>query len=420
MKKVKRAQVVLRLVCESVQFAIISLKANRFRTLLSLLGVSIGVFSILIALSVVEGLKRNIQNGLNTLSPNTIIIQRESWEIDPNGEWDWWKYMKRAPITKKEYNYLKESVDDGANMTFFTTSTSNISSHREQFNGANVVYVEHLFEKLFFIPLEQGRWFASNEIDQGGQLCCLGWGIAEALFKGQSPIGEKIRLGGKDIVVCGTISKQGESLTHIFDIDNSIFIPMELGERIDKTTYGGIIAILPSKGGEPSLLISNIRAAMRSVRGLDPSEEDDFAINKMTYLSSAVDELFHTINLVALFIGGFSLLIGGFSIANILFVSVQERMPQIGIQKGLGAKNYVILTQFLTESALLSVVGGLIGILIVLFISLTLGSNSSIPFRFTIWIGFIGIAISLIVGLSSGIIPAYYAAKIEPVKAMNL
>jgi putative ABC transport system permease protein len=220
--------------------------------------------------------------------------------------------------------------------------------------------------------------------------------------------------------VIGVAQRQGESMASIFDIDNSVFIPLGFGEIIGGIGGGGAIAIAPAVGVDPVVVADEVRSLVRSRRGLAPDEEDDFSINRMSYLSDAVDDLFRTINLVGWIIGGFALLIGAFGIANILFVSVRERMPQIGIQKALGAKNYLILIQFLTESAVLSLVGGSLGILIVVIISLFLEGNSPIPFELTVVSVIEGVVIALVVGVLSGLVPAYSAAKMDPVKAINM
>lgn len=418
MKRVKRAQVVLGLVWESVQFAISSLRSNKLRTLLSLLGITIGIFTIVLVLAVIGGLKGNIRSGLDSLGSNTITVQRESWELE--GEWNWWEFAKRPTIEIDDYNYLKRYSETSESITFFSISSGDFSYLREKFTDGNIVSVSTDFEKIFAIGVDQGRWFLPNEQEGRGNLCFVGSGVASALFKGESGVGKRIKVGNFNGEVIGVASPQGESIATIFDIDNSIFVPVGFGEAISGAGGGGAVAIAPKDGTGQQEAIDEIRYLVRRKRGLTPSDEDNFAINRMSYLASAVDEVFRTINLVGWLIGGFALLIGAFGIANILFVSVKERMPQIGIQKALGAGNYMILAQFLSEAAVLSLVGGALGILIVVIISLILGNDSPIPFDLTLLNVVEGLSIALVVGILSGVIPAWSAARMDPVRAMNM
>ena len=418
MKKVKRAQVVLGLVWESVQFAMSSLKGNKFRTLLSLLGISIGIFSIVLVLSVVGGLKSNIREGLSSLGGGTITVQREPWEMQEGD--DWWKLVKRPPVEADDYQFVKHYSRYCEAVTFFTTFTSDASYLRNRYGDANVVPVASDFEKIFSFGIGEGRWFLPEELEGRQRLCFLGAEVAEELFGAGKCVGKRLKLGGFDGYVIGVAQRQGESMASIFDIDNSVFIPLGFGEIIGGIGGGGAIAIAPAVGVDPVVVADEVRSLVRSRRGLAPDEEDDFSINRMSYLSDAVDDLFRTINLVGWIIGGFALLIGAFGIANILFVSVRERMPQIGIQKALGAPNYLILVQFLAESAALSLVGGSLGILIVVIISLFLEGNSPIPFELTVVSVIEGVVIALVVGVLSGLVPAYSAAKMDPVKAINM
>ncbi len=418
MKNVNRARVVLGLVWESVQFAISSLRSNKLRTLLSLLGVTIGIFTIVLVLAVIGGLKGNIRGGLDSLGSNTITVQRDSWEME--GEWNWWEFAKRPPVEIDDYTYVKRYSENFGAITFFSISNGDFSYLREKFTDGNIVSVTTDFEKIFTVGVDQGRWFLPNEQEGRGNLCFLGAGVASALFRGESGVGKRIKVGSFNGEVIGVATPQGESIATIFDIDNSIFVPIGFGETICGAGGGGAIAIAPKKGTGQQETIDEIRYLVRRKRGLPPSEGDNFAINRMSYLSGAVDEVFRTINLVGWLIGGFALLIGAFGIANILFVSVKERTPQIGIQKALGAGNYMILAQFLSEAAVLSLVGGALGILIVVIISLILGNDSPIPFDLTLLNMVEGLLVALVVGILSGVIPAWSAARMDPVKAMNM
>jgi putative ABC transport system permease protein len=417
---VKRAHVVLRLVWESVQFAVSSLKGDKFRTLLSLLGVTVGIFLIVLVLSVISGLKKNIEDGMDSLRSNTITVQREPWDIPQGEEWNWWKYAKRPPVDISDYEYILQNSTLCGNLAFFTTAKADMNYFREGFSGGDVVCVKGDFGELFSIESFLGRWFSQEELHGGQSVYFLGADVAESLFGEEPPVGKRIKVKGVSGVVIGVAPRQGESMAQIFDVDQSVFVPYGFGERIFGPGSGGAIVMNPKSDTDQEALAYHTRELMRSHRRLSPAEEDNFSINKMTYLTSAVEDIFRSVNLAGWIIGGFALLIGAFGIANIMFVSVRERMPQIGIQKGLGAPDYIIMTQFLSESAVLSFIGGGFGILIVLIISLILGKNSAVPFDLNAGIVAKGMLVALLVGILSGIIPAYSAARMEPVKAMNL
>lgn len=410
-KGVKRAGVVLGLVWESVRFAVSSLRTDKFRTTLSLFGVTVGIFSIVLVLSIVDGLKNNIRRGMDSLGGNTITVQREPWDLSDEQGWDIRKYMKRAPIDVGEYDFLAENLEGAEGVAFFTSFPT--------YDGIDVVCVKGDFDRIFSFGTAQGRWFTPSETAGRQSICYVGAQVAKNLPGGGSPVGTKIKIRDFYGQVIGVAAPRGESLAEIFDIDNSIFVPYGFGETIYGGGSGGAIALVPRDGVGQGELADRVRVLMRNCRRLTPEQEDDFSINRISYLTSAVDELFASVNLVGWIIGGFALLIGGVGIANIMFVSVKERVPQIGIQKALGGPDYMILIQFLSESAVLSLAGGGIGILIVLIISLFLGENSAIPFDLSVWNVVRGLVIALATGGTAGFIPAYSASKMDPVKAIN-
>lgn len=418
-KNVKRAQVVLRLVWESVRFAVSSLKTDRLRTLLSLLGITVGIFTIVLVLSIINGLKENIRVGLNSLDGDVITVQREPWEISQEGEWNMWKYIRRPPIDIRDYEFVSQHLDIPSSQTFFTTFQKGVYYTNKSYKGGEIVSVKGDFDKLFIFDTAYGRWFSPLESNGYMNICYIGGDISRSLFGETSPIGKVLKIGEFPATVIGVAAPQGESIAHIFDFDHSVFVPYGFGERISGEGSGGAIAMCAHNQERQQELIDQTRVLMRSHRRLSPETEDNFSINKMDYLSWAVDDVFRSINTAGWIIGGFALLIGAFGIANILFVSVQERVPQIGVQKALGAWNYIIIAQFLSEAALLSVVGGALGILLVMIISLILGNNSGIPFDLSVTSTMEGVAIALIVGILAGIMPAYKASRMDPVKAIN-
>ena len=252
-------------------------------------------------------------------------------------------------------------------------------------------------------------------------MAILGYNVAQELFGDSYPVGKKVKVKGGSATVVGVLEKQGESMVSIVNTDDAVILPLQFGKTVLASAWGsGMMMAAPAEGVSRDAFIDELRLLLRSCRGLSPSERDDFAINEMTFLLDMLDSVFRGISKAGWIIGAFSLIIGGFGIANIMFVSVQERMNQIGIQKALGAKRYVILTQFMVEASFLSLAGGLTGILLVLLVSLPVNAFShSFTISMSLDNALSGMLISVALGILSGLLPAWKAASLDPVQAIN-
>ncbi|MBL7917554.1 MAG: FtsX-like permease family protein [Bacteroidia bacterium] len=259
------------------------------------------------------------------------------------------------------------------------------------------------------------------ETEGGYQVALIGDKIKEGLFPNEDPIGKQIKVSGFKATVIGTIKKEGESMLG-GSMDNQVIIPFNFGRKFMDTRSENADPTIFAKG-KPN--ISNVELAdelaglLRSVRRLKPPAEDNFALNETSLLSKGFDMLFDIIGKAGWIIGGFSILVGGFGIANIMFVSVRERTNIIGIQKSLGAKNYFILIQFLTESVLLSLVGGIIGLLLIYLITFGATDAMDMEIILTPTNVFLGITVSVLIGVISGFVPAYGASQLDPVEAIR-
>jgi len=267
--------------------------------------------------------------------------------------------------------------------------------------------------------LEAGRYFTPVESHRGNNVAIIGTDIADQLYQGIDPIGKKIKIFGRKLDIIGVTKKEGESVFGDSK-DNRIFIPINYGRSVlDVRNIGSTILVMGKPGISNDRMKDELVGIMRSIRKLPPRADDSFAINETDIISKGFDSLFAVIAMVGWFIGGFSLLVGGFGIANIMFVSVKERTNQIGIQKSLGAKNYFILLQFLFEAIFLSLMGGVVGLLIVYI--LTFFSESMLNFELSLTFAniFLGVVVSALIGLVSGFIPSYQASRLNPVDAMR-
>lgn len=425
MKKfVKELRIVVGLIAESASFAFFSIKSDKLRTFLSLFGVTVGIFSIVAVFCAVDSLKANIMEGVQSFGSDIVYIDRfpMAQEEGEDGEpLQWWDYLQRPEITEENFEYVARNAALAESVVYVIMGNGNASYRRNSYSNAFLVITTDGLENVMSYSLAEGRDFSQMEIRGGSNVAILGYNVAQELFGDSYPVGKKVKVKGGSATVVGVLEKQGESMISIVNTDDAVILPLQFGKTVLASAWGsGMMMAAPAEGVSRDAFIDELRLLLRSCRGLSPSERDDFAINEMTFLLDMLDSVFRGISKAGWIIGAFSLIIGGFGIANIMFVSVQERMSQIGIQKALGAKRYVILTQFMVEASFLSLAGGLVGILLVFLISIPVNAVSE---YFTITLSLdnaiAGMLIAVVLGLLSGLIPAWKAATVDPVRAIN-
>ncbi len=415
----------LRLVLESLGFAWKALKSNLLRTILSLLGVTIGIFSIIAVLTLVDSLEKNIRDSLNFLGSNVIYVDK--WPFTGGNSRDWWKdYLKRPNPSYNEYRFLKANLKNGQTVSIYastgevTIKSKNNGINRIRLNGASLDY-----EKVFEVNVDKGRYFTIDEVEGGRNVVVLGYEVAQALFpKVENPIGNYVKIKNLRFSIVGVVKKEGESFMGFTSNDYSCIIPYDSYRKLYQTGSGRwneIGSHIGLKGFDNDIglveLESEARGAMRVRRGLKPSQKDNFELNRPEAIGNAISGVFDVLGVAGWVIGGFSMLVGGFGIANIMFVSVKERTSIIGLQKSLGAKNFFILFQFLFESIFLSLIGGLAGLFLVWL--LTLAPFGSLQVVLSIKNIVLGLGVSSIIGLVAGIVPAAMAARLDPVIAIR-
>ena len=412
-----------RLLRESFIFSFNAIIANPVRTILSLLGVTIGIFTIIAVLTTVDSLEKSIKDNLSFLGTDNIRVEKWPWDFD-NPSYEWWKFWKRPEPTYREYEFLKEnlssalSVEISTNRGISNVKYLNNSSSVDNLNG--VVYENQFFNDWDFIA---GRFFTQNETIIGLDAVIIGYKIMKDLFRSpENAVGKQIKIKGRSFTVIGVQSEQGESFGGGDSYDRQMSIPFNTFKKMFRVGGKGSNAVIRIKGDskiDPGLvnLEYEVKGLLRAKRGLKPIEEDNFAINRPEYLASFVSIIFGTISIAGWVIASFSILVGGFGIANIMFVSVKERVPIIGLQKSLGAKKYFILTQFLFESSFLSIFGGLIGIFLVFLI--TLPDFGSFDLVISLKNIIIGVTISTVIGVLAGFFPALFASNLDPVEAIR-
>jgi putative ABC transport system permease protein len=415
----------IRLILESLGFAWRALRSNLLRTILSLLGVTIGIFSIIAVLTLVDSLEKNIRDSLNFLGSNVIYVDK--WPFTGGNSRDWWKdYIKRPNPSYNEYRFLKANLKKGQTVSIYastgevTVKSKNNGINRIRLNGASLDY-----EKVFEVNVDQGRYFTIDEVEGGRNVVVLGYEVAKALFpKIDNPVGNYVKIKNLRFSIVGIVKKEGESFMGFTSNDYSCIIPYDAYRKLYQTGSGRwneIGSHIGLKGFESDIglveLENEVRGAMRVRRGLKPSQKDNFELNRPEAIGKAISGLFDVLGVAGWIIGGFSMLVGGFGIANIMFVSVKERTSIIGLQKSLGAKNYFILFQFLFESIFLSLIGGLAGLFLVWL--LTLVPFGSLAVVLSVKNIVLGLGVSSVIGLVAGIVPAAMAARLDPVIAIR-
>jgi putative ABC transport system permease protein len=409
----------LRLLSESFSFAINALRNNKLRTLLSLLGVTIGIFSIIAVLAAVDSMDKKIKEDLSDMDMNTVYLM--NFSFGPS-EVPRWKREQFPKVTYDEFEFLKKSIPSIEKISFnFFARNESVKFESKTVNSIRVKPSTEDFFDIEPIKIETGRLFNGAESNSGSPVIVIGSEVANGLFENTDPIGKKIRLYGQKLTVIGVLKKQGQGMFGDSN-DVAVFFPVNFLRRMygdENDALRAAILIKPEKGIDIEEFKAELAQKLRVHRGVKTGEIDNFFMNVLSGFTDFIDNIVGQMNAIGWGISAFSLLVGGFGIANIMFVSVKERTNLIGIQKALGAKNKFILFQFLFEAVILSLIGGLIGMFLVWIIALILSSTLDFEFVLSASNMLLGSGLAAFIGLIAGIIPAISASKLDPVEAIR-
>ena len=404
-----------RLFVESFVQAWQSLVTNRLRTMLSLLGVMIGIFMITAVFAVSDSLEENIKGIFSSVRSDVLFVEKMPWTF--SSDYPWWKYAVRKDPTLEDAELLSGRLPSARSVAFQTGNMGTLERGSSSFAGARIAAVTLEYLDAIELDIEEGRFFTPREMQAGTPSVILGREIIERLFPGEDPLGQSCVLEGRKLRVIGVLAQEGTSLVGEGS-DALVLMPVPIApQHMNGKASMRIRAIV---GVDLETLKGDVIAAYRPLRRLHPRDESDFAVNEVEMLTSIIDRIFGQLENGVWFIGVFAILIGCFSVANIMFVSVKERTPLIGVQKALGAKRSFVLAQFLTEAVALCIIGAMMALLAVgLLVLLVNATSEGFSLVFGLNRFLLGLGIAVVSGIVAGLAPAMQAARMDPVEAMR-
>lgn len=413
---------IIKVIHESIMQAFQSLFANKLRSFLSLVGITIGIFCIISVKSAVNSLEDNIKEGFTELGTNAVYVEKFPW--NENYEQSYWKYMKRPAPSLSDYEVIKEKSELTKDVTYnIFTGGKTMSYKSSSATGAFIMGAAYEYQSIQKLEIEKGRYFTNLEYNNATNKAILGYELAEQLFQNEEPVGKRVKVFGQKFQVIGVLKKEGESPFNFINFDDVLWLPLTTARRFinirDERTVSRFLMVEAKAEVPLDELKGELAGILRAHRKLRPKEDDNFSLMEMSLLNQVMEGFFRTLNMAGIFIGGFALIVGMFSVANIMFVSVKERTNIIGIKKAIGAKNGIILLEFLIEAVVLCIIGGIFGLLV--SYGLIIGMAKAIDFQMSLSVenAMVGIFISVVVGILSGIIPAFLASRLDPVEAIR-
>ncbi|MCO5230124.1 MAG: ABC transporter permease [Chitinophagales bacterium] len=411
------------LIKESLRLSVQQLLSNKLRSGLSLLGVTIGIFSIITILTSIDALKKDIKGSIDKMGNQVVFVSKWPWTFG-DSDYPWWEYFKRSQATYSDYKKLKTRLSKAESISY----SVEIDDASPEFKGnvidnAKVEGTTQEFVDVFDLDIEKGRFFSTMESLSGNAVAVIGGGLAEELNKSSNHIlGEDIVVWGRKVKIIGIVKKEGQGGLLGMNNDQKIYVPFSYANNVSFLSPDNdnqAIQVRAKQGVSLDDLMFDIQQHMRSVRKLRPKEADDFSLNQLSIVANGFNGIFSVLNIIGWVIGFFALIVGGFGIANIMYVSVTERTNIIGVKKALGAKRSYILMEFLIESIILCLMGGLIGLIFVGILTYPISSMSGMSFELSVKNAAIGLSISILIGLISGYLPAKKAALLDAVEAIR-
>lgn len=405
---------------ESWKIALAQMQSNKTRSMLTALGVIIGIVAVTLMGTAITGIQTGFDKSMAILGDDVLYVSQFPWARVN----DWWNYRDRREI-KTEYaeplNRMIAATPNSNLVTAVPTSNivKNVKRGDNQVTGIFIQGTTADYPQISVVDFNEGRFFNEVETKTAANVCLLGYDVADALFPAESPIGKEVQIGGQQFQVLGVGSRQG-SFLGLFSLDSIVIVPLPTFKKFFSAKSESDVRVKVRDKLKLADAKDELTGLMRRVRALPPEKKNDFNINEQQAFKSTLDPVKNSIALAGLFITGLSLFVGAIGIMNITFVSVKERTKEIGTRKALGARRRTILLQFLIESTSLCILGGLIGLTFAYAMCFGIATAfPSFPVQFSFTLVLIGMFVSVFTGLVSGFAPAWSASRLDPVTALR-
>jgi len=406
---------------ESFRIAITQIRANMMRSVLTALGVIIGIVAVTLMGTAINGIDVGFQNSLAMLGDDVLYVQKWPWgRVD-----DWWNYVNRPLIRPELSDKLNRLIEDAPNSLLqvavpVAARGSSVKTGENQISGVQIIGTTSNYSQTMSADFKEGRLFNETESVGGRQVCVLGFDVAEALFPNSSPLDQSVKISGQPYTVIGVLAKQG-SFLGLFSFDNQVMVPLNAYRKyFSFNSNSSQLRVKVKDKHRMEEAKEELVGAMRRVRGLLPGERDNFTVNQQQAFRDQLDGVTKVIAIVGFFITGLSLFVGAIGIMNITFVSVKERTKEIGTRKALGARRRSILLQFLIEAVSICIIGGVIGLTLTLGLCLGLqAAMPSLPVVYSTGLVLVAMLVSILTGVVSGFAPAWGASRLDPVVALR-
>lgn len=411
-----------RILNESLNQALQQLISNKLRTFLTLLGIIIGIFCVITVLSAVDSLQKNIIKSFQKLGTDVIYIDKFSWAEEPGQSF--WKYMARPYPSLRDLHAIQAKSKLSEKSTYMVFVPGNLVKYQNNYvEGAYLLGITEEYNQVLKLELGDGRYLSSIEFSRGSNQAILGTAVAETLFPNGDGVGKEIQAYGQKFTIAGIIKQEGKSIINVMETDQAILIPVNAIKKLininSNDTWGSLIAVKAKDQSQLNELKYEIASILRPLRGLKPKDKDNFSSNQVSVLTNIIESVFGVLNLAGFAIGFFAMLVGAFGVANIMFVSVKERTSIIGIKMAIGAKRYYILLEYLLEAIILCILGGIFGLIIVWLMMIILTQVLEFDMYLSWSNVLLGVGLSVVVGLISGLLPALSASRMDPVEAIR-
>jgi putative ABC transport system permease protein len=398
---------------ENIIIAFKAIVSHKLRSILATLGIVIGIAAVTLMQTAIEGINQAFESSIASVGADVLYVQKFEWF----GKEDFEFYRNRKDITMQHFNYLQKNLTTAASVSPSVGTTQTVQYGSLSLENVFVIGTTEEYQKTVGVNMDLGRFFSVRESDAGYPVCLIGMDVKNAFFENINPLGKIIKIGSYTFKIVGVIEKQG-SMLGLFSLDNRVIIPINRFLRLYGTKRSVTINVKAQDINNLDDTKEEIIAVMKKARRIPLGGKADFGVNQQSAFRDTYNQLTSLIKIIGLLITFLSLIVGSVGITNIMFVSVKERTKEIGIRKAIGARRRTILTQFLIESVVICLLGGIIGLMIAFPVSLIIDAYV-LPTSMPLWIVFVGISITVLFGVLSGFFPAYNAAKMDPVESLR-